>query len=135
MNHEHNQYGTKTLAPSDKLQRRTLEAIGHAPLTLDESSREIVRKAIVDHASIRQWRIWALNVRTNHVHVVVDAGEYRPDIVIGQFKQWSTRRLREANVRDAERVWTREGSTRYLFDSDALQSAIRYVLEGQGGDI
>ena len=43
------------------------------PVLLDNIQRQIVRDTIVKHCEIRQWRLFALHVRTNHVHVVVKA--------------------------------------------------------------
>jgi REP element-mobilizing transposase RayT len=101
-----------------------------APVRLSESERSIVDIAIRDHASHRGWQIHALNVRMTHVHVVV-ACDLKPELATGQFKSWATRRLREAKVRPDTRIWTREGSTRYLFDHTGLARAIDYVLNQQ----
>jgi REP element-mobilizing transposase RayT len=103
---------------------------------LAERAREIVRKAIEDHCAHREWPILVINVRTNHVHVVVTAGEHRPEVVMGQLKAWATRRLREARLRGAEEdVWAREGSTRYLYNGEALAAAVDYVVNRQGEEL
>ena len=51
-----------------------------------------------------------------------------PERAMSECKAWSTRRLREAGlVGSDERVWTRHGSTRYLWDRASLDRAIAYV--------
>jgi REP element-mobilizing transposase RayT len=103
---------------------------------LDAAAREVVWRAITDHCAHAGWHLIALNVRTNHVHCVLAATDHTPEVIMGQLKAWATRRLREAGLRgEDERVWTREGSTRHLFDEKALASAIAYVVDGQGKDL
>lgn len=98
------------------------------PLYFNNEQRSIVDRAIRDHATYRNWQIIALNVRTNHVHVVVRTTPQTPEQVMSQFKSWATRRLREATLVEAtDRVWTKHGSTRYLWDEPAVQDAAEYV--------
>lgn len=74
-----------------------------------------------------------MNVRTNHVHVIVRGAERkRPEDVMGEFKAWSTRRLREAGLMPTEgEVWTFHGSTRWINTEASLAEAIDYVLQQQ----
>ena len=55
---------------------------------------------------------------------------------MNDFKAWSTRRLRDAGLltRDT-RVWTRHGSTPYLWSEADVEQASLYVVQGQGDDI
>jgi hypothetical protein len=51
-------------------------------------------------------------------------------------KAWSTRRLREARlVEVGARVWSRHGSTRYLWTTESVETACRYVIDSQGDDL
>jgi REP element-mobilizing transposase RayT len=80
----------------------------------------------------RGWTLHAINVRTNHVHVVV-AGRDAPERMMTAVKARATRSLREARlVADAVKPWARHGSTRWLWTPDAVEAACRYVVEGQG---
>jgi REP element-mobilizing transposase RayT len=91
-----------------------------------------VHDAIFEVCGHRAWTLLALNVRTNHVHVVLAAGASPPGPVLVSLKAWSTRRLREAGVVGvATRVWSRHGSTRYLWSEAAVQRAVSYVVEWQ----
>ena len=128
----HNAYGTPVLPPDPDRKAESEEAMSGRSVTLDRAAREVVVRAIEDHCRVRGWKILALAVRTNHVHVVLVAPGYRPEIVMGQLKSWATRRLRDVGMRDGSRVWTREGSTRHLFFQEAVNAAIAYVRDGQG---
>ncbi len=75
--------------------------------------------------------IHALNVRTNHVHIVV-TGQVEPGRILGDLKRWSTRGLREQRLAGANRlVWAEDGSKRWLWDSKAVAAACEYTLNGQ----
>ncbi len=105
------------------------------PLTLERPHREAVSAAIRDVCAHRGWTLHAINVRTNHVHLVVSAGS-TPEQVMTSLKAWSTRRLRETGlVADGTKPWSRHGSTRYLWRVDEIEAACHYVLEEQGEDL
>lgn len=73
-----------------------------------------------------------MNVRTNHVHVVVCAGMAK-ERVLSDLKPWATRALREKDLADGEaNVWAHHGSTRVLGSEAAVEGAIQYVLFEQG---
>ena len=109
-------------------------AMAQAPSVLETLHREIVDAAIRDVCVYRGWTLHALNVRTNHVHLVVSAG-LTPEQVMTSLKAWSTRRLREAGLVDEGiKPWSRHGSTRYLWRVDEIEAACSYVLDAQGGD-
>lgn len=113
--------------------RASTGVMAHGPAKLDRLMRRAVHDTIVDHARIRGWSINAVNVRTNHVHVVVDVIKYDPGRAAGEFKAWSTRRLREAGlIGPTHRVWTRRSSTRYLWTPFSIERAVEYVRDEQG---
>ncbi|MFU8828729.1 MAG: hypothetical protein ACNA8P_04745 [Phycisphaerales bacterium] len=83
-------------------------------------------------ASAGSCALHSLAVPTNRVHLVVNAGEAKPEAVVTQLKQWGTRRLRESGVIESDRpVWSRHASTRQLFKDPEVHRAVRYTLEGQ----
>ncbi|MFG0312874.1 MAG: transposase [Phycisphaerales bacterium] len=138
VDHEHNQVGAAWLRPNVKRERAALASLRQAPLVLESPMRTVVAHAIRDHAAIRDWRLHALAVRSNHVHVIVDcrcAPSFpSPERVIQEFKSWGTRRLRRESQIDADRrVWTDHGSTRWINNDRSLVSAIDYVTRLQDG--
>ncbi|MGE3181234.1 MAG: alanine--tRNA ligase-related protein [Phycisphaerae bacterium] len=104
-------------------------------MTFDAKQRDIVERTIHEVAAHRKWTIHALDVRSNHVHVVVSAPD-GPEKVMTDFKAYCTRRLGEAKaITDDAKVWSRHGSTRYLWKPEDIAAACRYVTEAQGGEL
>ncbi len=107
------------------------ERMEQAALVLDGPMRTVAGKAIRDFCDHRGWPLLALNVRSNHVHIVVSSAD-RPEMVLTACKAAATRRLREVGlVSAARKLWTRHGSTRYLWTQDDLDRAATYVTFGQ----
>ncbi len=115
--------------PDTKLQVEVEAALSHDRPLLSPEQREIVEQTIREHCAIRGWKLHAVNVRSNHVHVVVTAAR-SPEDVMNQLKSWSSRKLNE-HAGTKGRWWTYHGSTKWINDEEYLANAIRYVLEGQ----
>ena len=94
------------------------------------SDRKVVEETIGDHCEIRGWELHALNVRSNHLHVVVTAGENSPEKVVAELKTWCTRKLKEAHEK-RNRFWTQGASCRWLNSDDDLAKAVDYTNEAQ----
>ncbi len=105
--------------------------IGDA-VTLNESQRIAAQDAIIEVCHHRRWNLLALHVRTSHIHVVVTATT-TPERVLNDFKSYATRAFRRNGLAaSGERIWSRHGSTRYLWGEDAVNGAIGYVVNRQG---
>ncbi|MCC6575269.1 MAG: transposase [Planctomycetes bacterium] len=124
-------YGWPRLETDPKLVHHFESKLRFPPLILDDPMRSAVDAAIREVCVHREWYLGALNVRTNHVHVVAN-GRVGVSKILGDFKRYSTRRLRELKLVLPDRpVWTDGGSTRYLWDTDSLAHAVHYVLHRQ----
>jgi hypothetical protein len=81
---EHNAYGTPLLLEDAKrvagLQRR----MKHEPYRLSDAARQVVSETIEEHWRRRGWELLALNVRSNHVHVVVGFADAAPEVMMGE---------------------------------------------------
>ena len=135
--YERNRDDGKTYWLEPNLEREQLEAseLRHEPFVLDRAARESVARTIGEVASFKQWVLHGLNVRSNHVHLVISSTE-PPERVMNALKSWATRRLREAGLVDRHhRVWTRHGSTRRLWKESDVVSVLTYVIDGQGIDL
>jgi REP element-mobilizing transposase RayT len=107
--------------------RRMLEN----PVLLNETQRGKVEAVCRDHARIRQWKLHAVNARSNHVHLVVTANK-GPEVVRDQFKANATRVLREEpEAITHDKLWTRGGDCEIVDGEDELERAVVYVLEAQ----
>jgi len=106
-----------------------------APVLLDTPMRHACEAAIRERCRFMGWGLIALNIRTNHVHVVVTANE-SPEKVMTSFKARCTTAMRRTGLVGPEaRVWTRHGSTRRLVTPYAIERATVYVTEAQGADL
>ncbi len=79
---------------------------------------------------MRGWELLASTVGGRHVHVVVGSCGEDPGKAVGTLKSIATRRLRECGeFGQQDRIWTRHGSTAYLWHDEAVTRACRYVIE------
>lgn len=133
--HERNLYG-QSLIPLDPVFSVKMDRnMSSEPFLLDSPRRNAVEAAIRTVCTIRKYNLFALSVRTNHAHVVVSAAAHPRPVMIA-FKANATRELREANLVDSGRkIWSRGGSTRYLWKPSQLHGAVEYTVNGQGGPI
>jgi REP element-mobilizing transposase RayT len=120
-------------APASEAREQSENArLKHAAVRLGIAERQVVQTTILRVAEHRRWRSHAVHVRTTHVHVVVTA-EAKPERVLNDFKSYATRRLRESGRFAADdRIWSRHGSTRYLWNEGQVRSKIGYVVNAQG---
>lgn len=129
---KHNLFQSPLLLTDPKRQKAARQRQKQGAVRLNARHRKIVREAVREVCEFRQWQLRAINVRTNHVHVVVTA-RARAEKVIGDFKSYATRRLRESKLCDAgAKMWSRHGSTPFLPNEEAVAAACRYVVDRQG---
>ena len=132
INRFHNSFRSPYIRPNANLHRYNQQQLKTKPLILGAKHRRSVSKAIRETCKIRNWALWALNVRTNHVHTVVTA-ERKPSLVLNAFKANATRQLREDGLwRHDFSPWADKGSKRRLWNEQSVARAIDYVMNGQG---
>ena len=90
----HNRYKSPYLPRSERRRDLNRNKLKGEPGSLDARQRQSVEGAIREVCEHRQWFLRALNVRTNHVHVVVSIGPVEPERALNAFKAYSTRRMR-----------------------------------------
>jgi REP element-mobilizing transposase RayT len=101
------------------------------PFILDQPSRSVVLESIRETCVHRGWTLLAAHVRTNHVHVVVDA-DVRPERLLNALKSYASRSLNRLGSEPDRKRWARHGSTRWLWKDEDVRQAIQYVVEEQG---
>lgn len=128
-----NLVGHPTEDPHAFRQRLRERSLSDEPFLLTSVGvRDEVDQAMRKVCVVRDWRLHAINVRTNHVHVVLSAPGYSPEEAMRQLKSWGTRALRSADhITADQQPWTRHGSTRYLWNADSVARAVQYALEHQ----
>jgi len=136
VNRFRNQYKSPRLPPEKKWLGTNTQRLKGEIVILDAAQRGCVEAAARETCEIRQWHLHALNVRTNHVHLVVSIGEKKPEIALNAFKANATRKMREAGCWQSERSpWVDKGSKRYLWNERSIALAVDYVIGGRGDDL
>ena len=131
-----NIYGTPRIPPSRAWKNFNDSILKREPIILDAEQRASVEKAIISTCDIRNWILHALNVRTNHAHSVIYAGEAAPSGVLRALKANATRQIRDDGCWTlAESPWVEKGSKRLLWNEQSVERAVDYVLFGQGDDL
>lgn len=112
------------------------EELKGEPVFLNAKQRATVGDAIREVCDYRNWFLRALNVRTNHVHVVVSVGSTNPGKVLNNFKSYATRKMRENGCWQFEHSpWSNKGSKRLLWNERSIEIAVEYVINGQGNEL
>ena len=126
---------SRALAPSPETAARASALMAQPAFTLTEAQRQSVATTVREVCESKGWVLHALNVRTNHIHLLV-SGLASPETVMGACKSWATRRMREQSlVGENARVWTRHGSTQYVKGQAGFERVADYILGGQGPDL
>jgi len=117
-------YGAPPLEHQPGRQAYERDLVREAPVTLAEQHRRVVSDAIRTTGEHRGRELHALYVGSNHVHVVL-ACEGTPERAMTALKARATHLLRQAGLAgDSDRLWSRHGSTRYLWDQSQLDEAV-----------
>ncbi|MBZ0135516.1 MAG: transposase [Planctomycetes bacterium] len=125
----------KYVAPDPILHEYMEERLKHPKVKLDANARRIVRETIENYCNFKSWGLHAINVRTNHVHLVVEAAEPASKM-LNAIKARATRILREEKAFPPDQpIWTERGNKGRIRSERSLKRAIKYVLEDQGPDI
>lgn len=110
-----------------------MRRLKHPMFLLNEACREVVLDSVVETCGYRGWRLLAVHIRENHVHVVVSAGQAVAEKVLRDLKAYATRGLRNHGLLGAdEPAWSEHGSTRYLWSEDEVAEKCHYTLYEQG---
>jgi len=138
------QYRRGLRPPDPILEREAAARMTEDACCLTAEQRRLVETTIADHCRVRGWTLYAVNCRSNHVHVVVSANR-DPKEVRERFKAWCTRRLKAreqesqrgrsapAEIGEASREnwWAERGSGLYINDEEGLEAVIHYVRDAQ----
>jgi len=114
-------------------QEQNKKLLKQEPVRLTRKMREVVLDSIYDTVKKRKWILLAQNIRTSHSHIVVDSKSRKGKPVLSALKANATRSLRDAGVWVQDySPWAARGSARPLWDQDAVDAVIDYVLNRQG---
>ena len=132
----HNQYQSPYAEPNENRHKYAKKKLKQEIVILDAAQCQAVEEAIREVSDYRVWSLYAINVRTNHVHTVVSTNGIKSERALNDFKSYSTRKMRENNCWNSERSpWSDKGSRRRLWNERSVELAIDYVINGQGDEL
>ena len=132
--------GVLGIQPPDRaLEQHAREMMVESEVHLTPEQRGAVEQTIRKHCHIRNWMLHAVNVRSNHVHVVVTCacgGEKAMD----ELKLWGSRSLSDlaglttpvARKAGRRHWWTEKGDVNAIDEPRYLENAVEYVTNLQG---
>jgi REP element-mobilizing transposase RayT len=128
-----NNYGSPRIQPNSNWQKHNENLLLLPPVSLNAGCRKSVEKAIRGLCEKRGWTLLAINIRTNHVHVVICIGSKKPKDALIALKANATRQLREDGLwPDEHSPWADKGSKRNLWNEKSIWEACNYVINEQG---
>ncbi len=103
------------------------EQLKHPAVCFNQIQRLLIDTTIRKVIKHNQWQLHALDVQSDHVHVVLTALK-RPEAVMNSLKSWCTRELRKAKrISNDIKPWSRHGSTRWLWTENEVKEVCIYV--------
>ena len=129
---QHNLPGGRLLEANPQRVAAERQSMNQPSYAMGKTRRDAVLASVLQRCITRGWNLLTAHVRTNHVHLVIDA-EARPERVMNDLKSYASRYLNQMGMDEPSRKrWARHGSTRWLWEREHVSEAIRYVVDGQG---
>jgi REP element-mobilizing transposase RayT len=127
----HNIPGTAYDPPDPRLHRAMSKTLKAPPVRLNAVHALSLRDQLIEVAEKRGWRLFAVSVMANHVHLVLAVpGDPEPSGILRDFKSYGSRRLNNQFGPPASGTWwTESGSKRKLPNDDAVLAAGKYVRD------
>ena len=131
----HNKYGGPRVRPNAEMVKYNTQKLKSDPVIMNASQRAAVNEAVREVCRYRNWHLYALSVRTNHVHAVI-AAIASSKRVLNDFKAYATRNMRKNGLWIPQHSpWVDKGSRRNLWNDEHILSACDYVNNRQGGEL
>ena len=129
----HNMPGTPCDCDLPLLEAWMREQMIGDPVSLNQRDADVMIAQFQETARIRTWLLQAVSVMHNHTHVLVSvAGDPDPQAILETLKSWATRTLKKHRSLPANgKFWTANGSKRKMPGTEALTSAVIYVIKKQ----
>ncbi|MCE9554101.1 MAG: transposase [Planctomycetes bacterium] len=126
----HNIPGTEYDADIPNLQRFAAAQLQCDPIRLASIQAEALLGQFHETARHRQWKLLAVAIMANHIHIVVGVpGDPKPSNILRDFKSYGSGQLNRKWPRPtSETWWTESGSKRKLIDDDSVFAAVQYHI-------
>jgi hypothetical protein len=113
------------LPANAELEESNKALLKHDEIKIPKNLRIVVKHAILKEAADIGQKVYAIAVRSNHVHIVVESIGERCGHSVGRFKKAATKELRKYGYSD--KVWTKGFDKRYCYTDRELEQRIQYV--------
>ena len=112
----------------EKLEKYARNIMQENSVVLNREERKETKEAIETTCNYKEWRIHALGVQSNHIHVVISTNGENPLQIRKTLKGYSTRTLKKiARFSERKFFWTKGGDIKRLNSKTAVNAAIDYV--------
>ncbi|OGT25964.1 MAG: hypothetical protein A3I77_01760 [Gammaproteobacteria bacterium RIFCSPLOWO2_02_FULL_42_14] len=129
---ENNIFGTPVIKPNQLLENKMHAEKKHDSIIFKKTHADTILNAMVAACNHYRWRLYSLHVRSNHVHLTIRA-DRTPEHMMTQLKAYATRFLRKQHgFSKTQKIWSRHGSTKYLWTEKQVYFSSRYTIEFQG---
>jgi len=127
-------WDSQYIEPNEALYNYMSNRLNEPCVQFSSAKRALVHDSFMETSRRFGWEIDALNVREDHVHIVIfTPGGKRPDEIVRKLKTGATYALYNAGRRQiGSRVWTKMFSSTLGWDIGFWRGVISYTLEEQG---
>jgi REP element-mobilizing transposase RayT len=131
--HEHNQPDAPYDEDMPGLEHHSRDRLKCPPIQLNAEQAAVLLAQFQETARYRGWKLLAVAIMVNHVHLVVGVdGDPEPTKILGDFKAYGSRALNRRWSEPASGTWwTYDGSKRKLVDILAVRETLDYVVNRQ----
>jgi REP element-mobilizing transposase RayT len=131
-----NVYRTRRIPRNSNWEKFNKGQLLHPPVSLNAAMRKSVEIAIRNLCEKRGWELLAINICTNHGHVVINIFGGYVDQALIAIKARSTHQMRQDQLWiHGHSPWADKGSKRRLWNENSIWEAVNYVLNEQGDDL
>jgi REP element-mobilizing transposase RayT len=102
------------------LEESNRQLLKHDEIKIPKDLRKTVEDAVLQEAHEIGQQVYALAVRSNHVHIVVEIIGKTCGYSVGRFKKAATKALRKYGF--SEKVWTKGFDKRYCYNQDEIKA-------------
>lgn len=123
-------HGTGPVMPSKGLEEYQQDIMTGGRIVFSSPFiREIVHNSILKTCAEKRWLVSALNVRTNHVHILISPfANEDTSYVVGALKLGVVEALSELPEYRGQKIWAEKSSVNWIGSARYFQYAYRYIM-------
>jgi REP element-mobilizing transposase RayT len=130
---KNNQFKQPLITPHKNLRKHMQSMMCEPALQFSTVQRQTVLQSIIQTCQYNHWILYAVHVRMEHVHLVLQSSSTKEDTQ-KIIKCYATKELKKHHSELSQRshFWSRQGSTRNIWSPESLFPALHYVIKQQG---